>query len=130
VVIFKPLSLYSREKSPRYPLDRRLGAATRRKKIHHCPSLELNPGRRTRSLKYYKIKYNISDGGCGWYKARNENRQRTRYERCTLIKVDYANRHNNVLKIHHKIAVKFILLNGIKPNGKQQLNAMLGYISS
>jgi hypothetical protein len=53
VVSFMSRTLYSQEKSPWYPLNRRLGGpqsrcgrgGEKKKKSYHCPRRELNPGR-------------------------------------------------------------------------------------
>jgi hypothetical protein len=56
MVIFTPQPLYLREKDPRCPLDKRLGAPENRSgcggevKFEHCPCRELNPGRPSHSL--------------------------------------------------------------------------------
>jgi hypothetical protein len=64
VVSFTPQPLYPRGKSPRYPLDRRLGGPQSRsghvqkRKSLTLPGLELQPlGRSARSQSLYRLRY-------------------------------------------------------------------------
>jgi hypothetical protein len=60
MVNFTPRPLYPRGKSPRYPLDRRLGGVEKGKFLT-LPGLELRPlGRPARSYSLYRLRYPVS----------------------------------------------------------------------
>jgi hypothetical protein len=107
VVIFTPLPLYSRGKSPRYPLDRRLGRLQSRSGQRGEEKILNRLDRPVRSQSLYRLRYPGSSASIEWLLSKWQHNTLPCFVCVSLARAQSYYRPSGLLSKHVNTAVSF-----------------------